>query len=180
MESGYTRYAEKDYDNFVYPLETCVSVDLPDGFTLLYGEEYDDENSKWSACSLGFHPDWEAPDYRANMNPYTVRKNSSMYDDSFECIVVDENAQEKNDVCAYSFVYVDKQSNTALIEPVSTRKKYQRKGIGKAMMHGVILRCKEKGIEKCFVNSFGWRRQFYNAAGFSTEDSISFWYKTIR
>jgi len=47
------------------------------------------------------------------------------------------------------------------------------------MMHGAMLRCKEKGIEKCYVNSFGWRRKFYNAAGFMTEDSIGFWYKTM-
>ena len=47
---------------------------------------------------------------------------------------------------------------------------HQRKGIGTALIHGAILRCKEKGIEKCYVNSFGWRRKFYNAAGFVTED----------
>lgn len=180
VDTGYARYAEEDYDNFVYPLETCVSVELSEGFELLYGEEYDDEQNKWSACSLGFHPDLEAPDYRVSMNPYDSRKNSSMYGDSFECIVVDRNAQERNDVCAYCFVYVDTQSSTALVEPVSTREKYQHKGIGKAMMHAVMLRCKEKGIEKCYVNSFGWRRAFYHAAGFSTEDSIGFWYKTIR
>ena len=103
-----------------------------------------------------------------------------MYPDSFECIVIDKNTQEENDVCAYCFVYVDKETKTALIEPVSTREKYRHKGIGKAMMHGVLLRCKEMGIEKCYVNSFGWRRKFYNAAGFSTEDTIGFWYKTIR
>ena len=114
------------------------------------------------------------------MNPYISRKNSSMYPDSFECIVVDENSHERNDVCSYSFVYVDRQTKTALTEPVSTREKYQRKGMGKAMMHGVMLRCKEIGIEKCYVNSFGWRRKFYNAAGFSTEDSTGFWYKIIR
>ena len=180
LDLGYTRYSEEDYDNYVFPLETRVSVDLPEGFALLYGEEYDDEKNKWSACSLGFHPDLEAPDYRVNMNPYISRKKSSMYQDSFECIVVDKNTKEKNDVCAYCFVYVDKQSNTALIEPVSTRKKYQHRGIGKAMMKGVMLRCKEKGIEKCYVNSFGWRRKFYNAAGFSTEDSIGFWHKIIK
>lgn len=180
LDSGYSRYAEEDYDNFVYPLETCVSVDLPEGFVFLYGEEYDDEINKWSACRLGFHPDWESPDYRADMKPYICRKQSSMYHDSFECIVINKNTQENNDVCAYCFVYVDRQSNTALIEPVSTREKYQRMGIGKAMMHGAVLRCKEMGIEKCYVNSFGWRRKFYNAAGFSTEDSIGFWYKTIR
>ena len=180
LEAGYARYAQEDYDNFAYPSETCVCVDLPEGFTLLYGEDYDNEINKWSACSLGFHPDWEASDYRANMNPYNARKNSSMYSDSFECIVVDENAQEENNVCAYCFVYVDKKSNTALIEPVSTREKYQRRGIGKAMIHGVILRCQKMGIKKCYVNSFGWRKAFYHAAGFSTEDSVGFWYKTIR
>lgn len=179
LESGYERYAEEDYDNCVYPLETSVSADLPEGFKLLYGEEYADEEKKWSACSLGFHPELEAPGYRTGMHPYISRKNSSMYQDSFECIVVEENSREENDVCAYCFVYVDKRSKTALIEPVSTREKYRRKGIGTAMMHGVMLRCREKGIEKCYVNSFGWRRQFYNAAGFSTEDSIGFWYRFI-
>ena len=39
---------------------------------------------------------------------------------------------------------------------------------------------KEKGIEKCYVNSYDWRRKFYNAAGFITEDSIGFWHKTIK
>ena len=81
LDMGYARYAEEDYDNYVNPLETSVSVDLPKGFALLYG---------------------------------------------------------------------------------------------------AILRCKEKGIEKCYVNSFGWRKKFYNAAGFLTEDSTGFWYKTIR
>ena len=178
--SGYTRYAVEDYDNYVYPLEACFPVDLPKGFRLLYGEAYTNEENKWNALHLGFHPDHEDTDYKNSMNPYISRKNSSMYSDSFECIVVDENPRGENDVCAYCFVYVDMPSKTALIEPVSTREKYQRKGIGTAMMHGAILRCKEKGIEKCYVNSFGWRREFYNAAGFTTEDSIGFWYKIIR
>ena len=147
MDSGYTRYADEDYDNYVYPLQTCFSIDLPKGFRLLYGEEYASEENKWNALHLGFHPDHEGTDYQNSMNPYLSRKNSSMYCDSFECIVVDENAQEKNDVCAYCFVYVDKQSKTALIEPVSTREKYQRKGIGTAMMHGAISRCKERVLK---------------------------------
>ena len=180
LDSGYTRYAQEDYDNYVYPLEIRVSIDLPEGFKLLYGEDYDDEENKWSACNLGFHPDLEAPDYRNGMSAYISRKNSSMYRDSFECIVVDENSDERNNVCSYCFVYVDVQSKTAYIEPVSTREKYRHKGIGTAMMHGVMLRCKEKGIEKCYVNSYDWRRKFYNAAGFITEDSIGFWHKTIK
>ena len=48
------------------------------------------------------------------------------------------------------------------------------------MLMKLIDSAKEKGIEKCYVNSFGWRRKFYNAAGFTTEDSIGFWHKIIR
>ena len=180
LRAGYERQAEEDYDNYVYPMEISVSVDLPEGFKLLYGDEYSNEENKWGACSLGFHPDLESPDFKICMSPYISRKKSSMYRDSFECIVVDERSCEKNDVCSYCFVYVDMPSKTAYIEPVSTRGKYRHMGIGTAMMHGVMLRCKEKGIEKCYVNSYDWRRKFYNAAGFITEDSIGFWHKVLK
>lgn len=178
--AGYTRYPEEDYDNYVYPQETDVTVALPKGFRLLYGEDFPNEEKKWGALHLGFHPDHEDTDYQNSMHPYLARKNSSLYRDSFECLVVDETVCQGNEVCAYCFVYVDRNTKTALVEPVSTRQRYQRRGIGSAMMHGVMRRCKALGVEKCYVNSFGWRRKFYNAAGFSTEDTIGFWYKTIR
>jgi len=179
-ENGYIRQKEEDYDNYVYPQEKEVTVDLPIGFKLVYGDEYTNEDNKWSACNLGFHPDLEAPSYRNDMGAYNSRKNSSMYNDSFECLIIDENCKEQNDVCSYCFVYVDKDSKTAFIEPVSTREKYRHKGIGTAMMHGVILKCKELGIKKCYVNSYDWRRKFYNASGFKTEDSIGFYHKKIK
>ena len=176
---GYTRQQEEDYDNYVYPQKIDVDIVLPEGYKLVYGDEYTDEDNKWSALNLGFHPDLEAPDYRNGMNPYNLRKQSSMYKDSFECLVVDEKSTERDDVCSYCFVYVDKESKTAFVEPVSTREKYRHKGIGTAMMHGVMLKCKELGTEKCYVNSYDWRRKFYNAAGFITEDTIGFYHKKI-
>lgn len=179
-ETGYIRQKEEDYDNYVYPQETTVDVNLPTGYKLLYGNEYPNEGNKWSACNLGFHPDLESPNYRNNMEAYDSRKNSSMYKDSFECLVIDEITKEQNNVCSYCFVYVDYESKTTFIEPVSTREKYRHKGIGTAMMHGVILKYKELGIEKCYVNSYDWRRKFYNAAGFITEDSIGFYHKKIK
>ena len=178
-KDGYSRQQEEDYDNYVYPQDIDVNIDLPNGFKLVYGDEYNDEDNKWSACNLGFHPDLEEPNYRNDMGAYNSRKKSSMYQDSFECMVIDENAIEKNDVCSYCFVYVDKKSKTAFVEPVSTRERYRHKGIGTAMMHGVMLKCKELGVEKCYVNSYDWRRKFYNAAGFITEDTIGFYHKKI-
>lgn len=177
--TGYQVYAEKEYMNCLAPSKADISVVLPDGYKLLYGEEYPDEVKKWSALRLGFHPDWEAPDYTACMNPYRARKNSSMYPDCFECLIVDEKAEGGNNVCSYCFVYVDRPTGTALIEPVSTREKYRHKGLGTAMIHGAVRRCKELGIEKCYVDSFGSRKDFYASAGFSVESSISFWYKML-
>ena len=63
-----------------------------------------------------------------------------MYKDSFECLIVDEKTEEKNNVCSYCFVYVDMKSKTAFIKPVSTRKKYRHRGFGKNMLHGVLKR----------------------------------------
>ncbi len=177
---GYEKQDEEDYDNYVYPQKIDVSINLPDGYRLVYGDEYTNEVNKWSACNMGFHPELESPDYKNVMNPYESRKKSSMYKDSFESLVIDEKSGENNNVCSYSFVYVDKKSKTAFVEPVSTREKYRRIGIGTAMMHGVMIKCKELGIEKCYVNSYDWRRKFYNAAGFITEDSIGLWIKKIK
>ena len=178
-QNGYIRQKEEDYDNFVYPQQIDVSIDLPKGYKLVYGDEYTNEENKWSACNLGFHPDLEDPNYINDMGAYNSRKKSSMYKDSFECLVIDKNAEEQNDVCSYCFVYVDKDSKTAFVEPVSTREKYRHKGIGTAMMHGVMLKCKQLGVEKCYVNSYDWRRKFYNESGFTTEDTIGFYHKKL-
>ena len=180
IRRGYAKYPEEEFVNCVYPVETVFSAVLPKGFRLLYGEDYPNKENKWSALRLSFHPDWEAPDYTASMTPYVGRTSSALYRDSFECLVVDENSEEKNNVCAYCFVYVDKRTGTALVEPVGTREKYRHRGFGTAMMHGVFKRCRRLGIKKCYVYSFGGRRDFYAAVGFRTETSNGFWYKTLR
>lgn len=178
--NGYTRQKEEDYDNYVCPQQVDVTIELPDGYKLVYGNEYTNEINKWSACNLGFHPDLENPNYKNDMGAYNSRKKSPMYKDSFECLIIDKNSKEQNDVCSYCFVYVDIDSKTAFVEPVSTREKYRHKGIGKAMMHGVILKCKKLGVEKCYVNSYDWRKKFYNASGFITEDTIGYYHKKIK
>ena len=176
---GYSGYPEREYMSFAIPAEAAAEPVLPEGFRFLYGEDYPNEENKWSALRLSFHPDWEAPGYRASMAPYNGRKSSSMYRDSFECVIADEACGEMNDVCAYCFVYVDKKTGTALIEPVGVREKYTHRGLGTALMRGAIKRCGLIGVEKCYVDNFGRRNGFYTAAGFQTESSTVFWYKTL-
>ena len=94
---GYSKYPEEEYANCVFPMEGVFPVELPEGFRLLYGEAYPDEENKWSALRLGFHPEYEKPGYRAGMNPYIARKSSSLYQDSFERVIVDESTKGVED-----------------------------------------------------------------------------------
>ena len=135
-KNGYLKDDDEDYDNFIYPSNFDSSYVLPEGFSLVYGDEYSNEINKWSACNLGFHPDLEDPLYQNDMGAYNERKKSLMYKDSFECLIIDNNTSESNNVCSYSFVYVDMPSKTAFIEPVSTREKYRHKGFGTANLLG--------------------------------------------
>ncbi len=177
---GYSRYPAEEYLNVIFPSQADTYLRVPEGFRFLYGEEYPGEANKWSALRLGFHPEWDSPGYRASMGPYDARKSSSMYPDSFECLITDSGSRERNDVCAYCFVYVDRKSGTALIEPLSTRERYRGRGLGTALVRGAVLRCAKLGIDRCYVDSFGEdRRRFYENTGFVTEDTTAFWYRTM-
>ena len=178
LKRGYTRAEAGDYDNVQHPLETNYKIELPKGYKQVYGEKIN-EGMKSTACHYGFHPIDDNGDLtiapREGSLSYQGRKNSQFYKDSFESMIVTDDG----DICSYCFCYVDKETSTAFVEPVSTREKYRHKGIGTAMMQGVILKCKELGVEKCYVNSYDWRRKFYNASGFTTEDTIGLYHKKI-
>ena len=103
------------------------------------------------------------------------RKKSRYFKDSFESLIITDDG----DICSYSFCYVDHQTNTGFIEPVSTREKYRHRGFCRQMLYGTMNRLKQMGIENAYINSYDWRRKVYNAVGFKTEDSISYWLKKI-
>ena len=176
---GYIKDKAGDFDNVAYPLETNYVIKLEDGFEQVYGENYP-EICKMRACHYGFHPEDDDgnlyKEYVEGGLSYKARKESQFFSYSFESLIV----TDEEDICSYSFCYVDKVINTAFIEPVSTREKYRRKGLCKEMLHGVIIRLKGMGIERVYINSYDWRRKVYNSARFETIDSIGFWYKKIK
>lgn len=176
IRRGYTRDEAGDYDNVALPQKTNYVIELPKGFNQVFGESYPDI-VKMRACHYGFHPEDDDDnlykEYAEGGLSYQARKKSQFYPDSFESLIVTDDG----DVCSYSFCYVDKITNTAFVEPVSTREKYRKKGLCKQMLHGLIIRLKEMGIERAYINSYDWRKKVY--AGFETEDSIGFWYKKI-
>ena len=172
---GYVRDEEGDCDNLQRPQEKDYDLTPPAGFRQVYGEGLD-ETEKVRTVHLGFHPADEGTGHLEGMASYQARKGSSFYPDSFESFIVTDGG----DCCAGCFCYVDRVGGTAFLEPVSTREQYRRKGLGTLMLHGAMVRLKEMGIRECWVNSYGWRRAFYNAAGFETVDTIGFWHKKLR
>ena len=176
---GYKKDIAEDYDNIQEPYNTNYIIQLPDGFKQVYGDDLT-EQRKISACHYGFHP--EDDDNNLDSSPkegtlsYISRKENSIYkDDNFESLVITDNG----DICSYCFCYVDKKTSSAFIVPVCTRDKYIKNVFSKLMLYGVINKLKEINIEKCYINSYDWRKKVYNAAGFRTIDSIGFWYKEI-
>ncbi len=178
LKRGYTKDEVGDYDNVHHPKETNYIIDLPDGFKQVYGENYSDRR-KSVACHYGFHPEFDDGNLdkegQEGWLSYKGRKSSQFFKDSFESLIVSDDG----DICSYSFCYVDKETSTAFIEPVCTREKYRHKGFAKQMLHGVMNRLKEIGIENAYINSFDWRVNVYRNAGFKTIDTISCWHKII-
>lgn len=176
---GYVRDDAGDFDNVQHPLETNYTINLPEGFKQVYGDDIDD-NLKAKACHYGFHPVDDdgilTGTFKEGALAYQGRKNSQFFKDSFESLIVTDDG----DICAYCFCYVNKKMSTAFIEPLCTREKYRQKGFSKQMLYGVINKLKEMGIESAYINSYDWRKKVYNSAGFVTEDSIGFWHKKIR
>ena len=178
IKRGYVKDEAGDYDNVQHPLETNYVIELPEGFKQVYGEELD-ETMKCTACHFGFHPEDDngvlTVKPREGFLSYQGRKKSQFYKDSFESLIVTDDC----DICSYCFCYVDKETSTAFVEPLSTREKYRRMGFAKQMLYGVANRLKEMGIENMYINSFDWRVNVYRSAGFKTEDTISCWHKKI-
>lgn len=179
LRRGYIKQEDSDYDNVQNPLEKNYIINLPEGFNQVFGENIED-NIKAKACHYGFHPTDDdgilTGTFKEGALAYQGRKKSVFYKDSFESLIITDDG----DICTYCFVYVDKNTNTAFIEPVCTREKYRNQGLCKQMLYGAINRLKEMNIEKAYINSYAWRKKVYNSAGFKTEDSIGFWTKKLK
>ncbi len=176
-ELGYGMIVDDPCYSYVSPQDFDVPIVMPEGFKLLYGEDCNDEIKKYYAFCLGEHAYLEGDDYPFLMDLYYLRKQSSLYTDSFECMIADLNSTDKNDIASYCFVYVDIKTKTAYIESGSIRKRYRNEAIGRAMMQGVIKRCKEQGVERCYIERGGidfldLEKYCFNTVDFVTEDHL--------
>ena len=93
----------------------------------------------------------ETEDEKSTIIPHDwkTREQAQMFDYKYQIMI---RNKENNDICSYLYVWVDKETKTAYVEPMSTREKYRKKGFGKAMLLHAQNLLFEDGIKYCFVN----------------------------
>ena len=150
------------------------TINLPDGFEIINGSL--EGNSKaYDVCHWGFHPETEGEISLEIPNNWKTREQAPMFDYKYQIMVKNK---VNGDLCSYLYVWVDKDTRSAYVEPMSTREKYRKKGFGKAMLLYAQNLLFEDGIEYCFVNPFAAHRdRVYSSAGFETFDEEFVWTK---
>lgn len=145
---------------------------LPEGFRFVYGTEIKDIVLKTNISHWGFNPDQEGIENTACTKANINRTKAPMFDEQSEVMTQDSNGE----LCSYAYLWMDADTKSAFVEPVSTREKYRGCGLGKAMLLAALHRCKENGIMRTYVEPFGkWRENFYASAGFKTYGTMGVW-----
>ena len=150
---------------------------LPDEYEIIFGDEIADKTAIARVCHFGFHPESEGNNDEADKaigKSFATREKAPMFDNRYEVMTRLKNGE----LTSYLYGWVDKETKTAMVEPVSTRLPHRHKGLGKAMLVALMKRLKEDGIKVCMVESYDDnRRNFYNSAGFITRDVDFGWKK---
>lgn len=171
LKRNYIKNTNQEEYSFFKKVKCNKKYDIvvPEGFTVVVGTQGLNHKEITNACSYGFHPDKEGLLTEEGELPpsWKIRETAPMFDYKYEVIVKAPNGE----TASYSYVWVDKITSTGYIEPVSTREKYRRLGLGKAIQLSTLnLLCDEK-IEYCFVNPYGETRdKFYSNCNYITFD----------
>lgn len=172
---GYVREEEHSYFKKV-ECNKVNKIELPQGFEVINGC-LEDNSMAYDACHWGFHPETEGEISIVIPHNWKTREMSPMFDYKYQIMI---RNKENNDICSYLYVWVDKETKTAYVEPMSTREKYRKKGFGKAMLLYAQNLLFEDDIKYCFVNPFAeYRDKVYSSAGFDTFDEEYIWTKTF-
>lgn len=172
LQSQQFERSDCDVHLMEHPMTDIQEPTLPEGFRFVYGTEIKDIVLKTNISHWGFNPDQEGIENTACTEANKNRARAPMFDEQFEVMIQDPNGE----LCSYACLWVDNDTRSAFVEPVSTREKYRKCGLGKAMLLAVLHRCKENGVTRAYVEPFDvWRENFYASAGFRTYGKMGIW-----
>ena len=108
---------------------------------------------------------------------YAVTRSSPTFRSDLDLVVVAPNG----DFAAYCTLWFEPENRVALYEPVGCHPDYQRRGLGRAVLHEGLRRLRELGAVRAHVGS--WMEDsagamLYGAVGFQLIDRFYDWRKT--
>ncbi len=118
-----------------------------------------------------FHPS------KVTAATYAAVRSSATFRPELDLVVVAPNG----DFAAYCTIWFESENRVGLYEPVGCHPDYQRRGLGRAVLHEGMRRLRELGAVRAHVGS--WRddsagAMLYRAAGFQLIDRFYDWRKT--
>ena len=148
------------------PRQAQPPIALPTGFRWLPPMRVEWAAARAAAHADAFHPSKISPAaYRRLM------RNAPDYEGELDVVAVAPDGQH----AAFAMVWLDEENALGLFEPVGTRRAYQRRGLGRAVLREGLRRMCARGMTQaivgCDANNEG-TQAFYRGAGFREQTRI--------
>ena len=148
------------------PRQAQPPIALPTGFRWLPPMRVEWAAARAAAHADAFHPSKISPAaYRRFM------RNAPDYEGELDVVAVAPDGQH----AAFAMVWLDEENALGLFEPVGTRRAYQRRGLGRAVLREGLRRMCARGMTQaivgCDANNEG-TQAFYRGAGFREQTRI--------
>ncbi len=165
-EMGYTEADDVILYSQPLPPQAQPPIALPTGFRWLPPMRVEWAAARAAAHADAFHPSKISPAaYRRLM------RNAPDYEGELDVVAVAPDGQH----AAFAMVWLDEENALGLFEPVGTRRAYQRRGLGRAVLREGLRRMCARGMTQaivgCDANNEG-TQAFYRGAGFREQTRI--------
>ena len=166
-----------EYQNYQYTKDKIYETNLSNDFEFVCYYDVKNDCERQYAIHKGFHPTDEFPAPQTYIIPFLNMEKAPMFNGNLEIMIKDIN---KNKYVGMIIFWYNKETNTALLEPLSVHPEYQGKTLGYNLVQEGLKKLKNMKVDKVYVESFNSnRKSFYNKCGFITYDCAWKWIKEV-
>lgn len=173
---GFIAINHKEYTSVLFPDETDLTYDLPEGYKTVSLKEAPDIKEYYRLFWRGFNHELNgqgkykhSDEKEAEGKKEIFRKNNNL---NHKMIVQDKTKTH----VAFCGLWYDKKLDFALVEPLATDPDHRRLGLAKATIFEGIKRVYQEGAKRIIVNT---SKQFYYNRGFRPYKTQTVWEKKI-
>jgi GNAT superfamily N-acetyltransferase len=170
---GYTRGDMPEYQRRRDMSMPIPEVKIPRGYRVCPLGDIDEHPQRSYASWKAFHPKEPDENYEGH-EWYSNIQRAPLYRRDLDIVAITQKGQ----VAAFCTVWFDDVTRTGAFEPVGTAPKYQKRGLGKAVMCEALRRLRRLGATLAYVGSYTpGAHALYASAGFTDYDIAEPWVK---